>query len=170
MIKEEKCEHACECDELENLRNNYEPLKKKYSLPEFTELAEEFDIERAAEKQSSFTLREIRRTINDKISAYLHLFETFTNPSNAPMFIFSMLKNISEDEKQKVKDIYKQLAKIEMTIFKLDTIYSEKSEADFIKTATKEWKIMKKDILVLVEKFDKNFNVNSSTVSRGYFG
>ena len=106
-------------DEDFNLIADYDKLKQKYKLPEFDKLAEDFDIEKITEKESSFLIREIRRAINEKLSAYMHLFETFLNPTATPMFVFSILRGINEDDKGKIKDIYKTLSKLQIKVMKL---------------------------------------------------
>ena len=155
---------------LEKLKEAYGEKSKKYSLPTFSELAEEFDIERFVEKNTSFVLRDIRRAINEKLSAYLHLFETFMNPSSVPVFMFSMIKNMTEEDKKIIKEMYQQLAKKEMEILRLDTLYNEKNEADFIINASKDWKEMKNKIYKLIEKLEGDFSKDSISGSRGYFG
>lgn len=159
-------------EDVEKLKEDYESFKIKYSLPDFKELEEEFDIEKAAEKgrESKLILRDIRRSINDKISAYLHLFETFMNPSAGPIFIFSMIKNIVEDDKKIIKEVYQKLAKIQILVLKLDTVYNEKAEADFIIQTSKQWNEIKKQIMKLLEKLDQDFDISPSSSSRGYFG
>ena len=52
----EKCE-SC----LEELKKKYEKLQKQYSLPSFEKLNEEFDIEKIAENETDFLLREVRK-------------------------------------------------------------------------------------------------------------
>ena len=148
----------------------YESLRKQYNLPEFNSLAEDFDIEKIGEKETSFLLRELRRTINEKISAYLHLFEVFINPANPPVFVFTMLKNTKEDERKTIKEVYKELAKLEVEMMKLDTIYNEKKEAEFIKTANKTWNSLKKKIEKLLESFDRELEESNNSVQKGYFG
>ena len=159
-----------ECRDIEDLKQEYEILRAKYNLPDFKILAEEFDVERVAEKETSFVLRNIRRAMNDKISAYLRLFETLNNPSSAPMFIFSMLKNLKEAEKDKMKEIYKKFAKLEIDVMKLDTVYDEKKEADFIKAVAGQWDVVKKEVYSLLENLGKDFDISSNSVKGGYFG
>ena len=148
----------------------YNEIKEKHNLPEFIRLAEDFDIEKISEKESIFLIREIRRTINEKLSAYLHLFETLINPSASPMFIFSALRGINGDNKEKIKDIYKKLSKLQIEVMKLDTIYSEKSEAEFINKSFEDWQELKKTIFNIIEKFDENIETEDDTKNRGYFG
>jgi hypothetical protein len=158
-----------ECVNIENLKKRYENLIGKYKLPAFEELAEEFDVERI-DKESSFVLRDIRRSVNEKLAAYLHLFETFLNPSSGPMFVFSMMKNTGDSERKEINELYKSIAKAQIEVFKLDTIYSEEKEADFIKNSFKLWVGMKTKVYALIDKMGSNIDNNLVAGSRGYFG
>ena len=161
--------HNCGLD-VEELKKSYGAFVKKYSLPEFDDLAQEFDVEKTEEKSGKFILRKIRRIIVEKISAYLHLFETFMNPSSAPMLIILMLKTATEGDKKEIEDVYRKLAKIEIGSIKLDTIYSEKNEAEMIVSIYSEWQKLKTRIFDLIVKFDDNFDINSKETRKGYFG
>ena len=77
---------------LEELKKDYLILQKKYKMPSFKELNEEFDIEKAAEHETDCLIREIRKAIMDKVIAYLRFVEMLLNPSNAPMFFFALVK------------------------------------------------------------------------------
>ncbi|MEA3248316.1 MAG: hypothetical protein U9Q73_01280 [Nanoarchaeota archaeon] len=157
-------------DEDFNLTIAYDKLKQKYKLPKFDKLLEDFDIEKTIEKEPTFLVREIRRTINEKLSAYTHLFETLINSTTTPMFIFSALRKIDEDTKEKIKDVYKRLSKLQIKSIKLDTIYSEKSEAEFINIAFDEWQNLKEIINGIIEKLEENIREDNSSRERGYFG
>ncbi|MCK5321235.1 hypothetical protein KAJ38_01535 [Candidatus Pacearchaeota archaeon] len=153
-----------------DLTTAYSKLKQKYELPNFNELSENFDIEKTIDKESIFLIREIRRTINEKLSAYTHLFETLLNPTATPMFMFSILRGIDEDNKKKIKEVYKKLSKLQIKAIKLDTIYSEQAEVEFIKNSFNEWQDLKKTIYEIIEKFDKDIEEDNSSKERGYFG
>ncbi|MAH51707.1 hypothetical protein CMI37_38170 [Candidatus Pacearchaeota archaeon] len=156
--------------ELQDINKEYEKLKQTYKLPEFQQLAEDFDIEKVTEKESSFLLREIRRMVSEKLSAYMHLFETLLNPTTPPMFIFTIIKNSNEKEKETIKEVYKKLAKLQLHAIKLDTIYNEKSEADFIIKSNQEWKDAKQKAHDLFEQFETKFEENNNSGRKGYFG
>ena len=148
----------------------YNELKQKHDLPEFKRLAEDFDIEKISDKEPLFLIREIRRTINEKFSAYMHLFETLINPTAPPMFIFSVLRGIKEEDKESIKEIYKKLSKSQIKVMKLDTIYSEQGEIKFIKDAFTEWQDLKKTIYRIIENLDENIGKDDNSKKRGYFG
>ena len=153
-----------------DLEKEYDILKQKHNLPEFKELAEDFDIEKIQDKETSFLIREIRRAINEKISAYIHLFENLINPNAPPMFVFSILRNISTSDKDTIKEIYKTLSKTQIETMKLDTIYNEQEEAKFINETFNKWQELKPTIHKLIENFEASFKTDNNSKKRSYFG
>jgi len=155
---------------LENLKKDYLKIQKKYNLPSFEELNQEFHIEKAAEIETEILVREIRKFVADKLGGYLRFTETLLNPSNAPMFVFSVIKTLSVDDKKKVSEMYKKLAENEINLIQLDTEFSEKKEAEFIKESYKLWKSISKEIAGLLDSTKKNWNTKFETNNKGYFG
>jgi hypothetical protein len=139
-------------------------------LPEFEKITEDFEINKVFEKESECPLRDIRHAILEKITAYSQLFETFQSPSSPPMFIFSLIRNITEEDKAMITKTYNQLAKIQIESIKLDTIYKEENEIKFIKETFSVWQEMKVKILELLEKLDKKSDNKVDSTTRGYFG
>lgn len=148
----------------------FEELREKFNLPNLESLGEDFDIEKSFEKESSFLLREMRRIMTEKTSSVLHLFENLINPSSPPIFIFSGLKKLNEEDKKKIKNIYKILAKIQIKSMKCDSIYSENSEAELIKNVFDEWKKIKQDIFSILEKFEFALEEENNSSNKSYFG
>lgn len=155
---------------LEILKKQYEPLKKKYKLPEFSELNKEFEIEKIQEKETDFLLREIRRAISEKMAAFLKLFELFLNPQAAPLFILTSLKNLTLKEKEMIENIYKELVKLEIISINLDIEYNEKEEVKFIIEAMKKWKEIKLFAKEIVDFLIKFQNKNTEKKEKSYFG
>ncbi|MCD4771167.1 hypothetical protein K8R30_01990 [archaeon] len=152
-----------------DLKKEYELLKIKYSLPEFEAITQDFDIEKLYDKETLFLAREIRRIINEKITAYTHLFETLINPANPPIFVFQILKNVSTRDKEIMQFLYKTLSKIQLKTMKLDTTYSEKNEIDFINNTFEIWQDIKPKIYGLFESFEKNFENGNISKKQSYF-
>ncbi len=155
---------------IKSIKEDYKKIEEKFNLPAFEKLVEDFDIEKISEKEEGLLIRDIRRAIAEKISGYLHLFEMLMNPASPPMFVFSFMKNLSEQDKKEIKDIYKELARIQIFTIKLDTIYNENKEGEFIKKTFTNWEGLKKKIYSLVEIFEKEFEKNSETKEKSYFG
>ena len=152
-----------------NFKAIYGELAVKHGLPEFEKLAEDFDIEKITDKESSFLVREIRRVINEKILAYINLLENLINPTSPPMFVFSILRNISEKDKTLIKEIYKTLSKTQIETMKLDTIYNEEAEAKFINETFTAWQDIKQVIYKLIEGFESGLEKNEASEKQSYF-
>lgn len=156
--------------ELAKLKENYKKIEKTYHLPEFDKLNSEFSIEKLAEIETDFLVREVARIMAEKFSNYMRFVELVLNPSNAPMFIFSIIKTMGESEKKKFAEIYKELAKIELNLIELDVDFSEKKEADFINGSYKTWINMKKDFQEVIEKIKANWDNKNENNNKAYFG
>jgi hypothetical protein len=159
-----------EKSDLENLKKDYEKVQRKYDLPNFEELNKDFQIEKIAEVETDFLIREIRKFIADKFSNYLRFIEAILYPVNTPMFIFSIIKSIGAEEKKKLTDIYKKLAKIEIRLIELDIKFFEEKEAEFIKESYGFWQKIKKDILGIIDVIKNNWDNKSEVNGKGYFG
>jgi hypothetical protein len=156
--------------ELEKLKENYKKIQKIHNLPDFDKLNSDFAIEKIAEVETDFLIREVAKIMAEKFSNYLRFVELVLNPANSPMFIFSLIKTMGEDEKKKFSDIYKELARIELDLIELDVDFSEKKEAEFINNSYKTWTSLKKDFLSVIEKTKSNWDNKSENNSKGYFG
>lgn len=159
-----------EKSKLEKLKENYSGIQKKHNLPEFDELNEDFHIEKIADSDTDFLLMEIRKMVGDKLTNYLKFCETMLNPSNAGMFVFSMVKALDTDSKSKITEIYKKLSEYELDFIGLDMVSSEEKEAEFIKRSFKEWQGMKSELSGIIEKIKKNWNGKTENGSKQYFG
>ena len=89
---------------------------------------------------------------------------------NAPMFVFSIIKFLGPEEKKKATEIYKKLAKNEIKLIEIDTDFSEKSEAEFIRNSYELWKSIKRDILDILDRINRNWDNKFEVGTRGYFG
>jgi len=158
---------AVEAIEQDLMRDEFEEFE--YDLPDFDGLMEDFDNEKVFEKESSFLLREIRKMIVEKLSAYLQLFETFMNPSSSPMFVYSVLRNISEDDREMIKDLYKRLSEYQLRAVRLDTVYNEEKEAKFILESFNDWQKLKHEVYGILERLEKGEDEKSESSKGAYY-
>lgn len=154
---------------LKLLKERYSSLKKKYSLPEFDDLNRDFKIEKLADFESDFLLREIRSQIGESIENFIRMLEALLNPVNVPMFLFPIIKSINADDKEKLIKIHKELGKLVISSIKLMN-YSEEKEAEFIKEAFKKWNNFKSDFVKIIEDVEKKAELKSSKKKNNYFG
>jgi len=157
-----------EKNKLQQLKEKYETLQKKYRLPDFDELNEEFEIEKI--KIGSFILKEIRRTIGEKITSVLKLLELLINPVNAPFFVFTLIKNLKPGTKKEIESLYKKLSTIEIRTIRLDLTNDETAEAEFIKDIAKEWQEHKKALSSFCDDIEKAWQPDFEKQEKGYLG
>jgi hypothetical protein len=156
--------------DLELLKENYFEIQGKYGLPEFDKLNRDFQIEKIAENETDFLIREIRKFIADKLSNYLRFIELILHPANAPMFVFSVIKTIGSEEKKKLNAIYRKLSKSEVQLIELDIEFNEEKEVNFVKESYIIWQDVKKDVLEVVDVIKKNWDNKTEVNGKNYFG
>ena len=156
---------------LAELKKEYSVLQKKYKLPSFSELNDDFDVEKLQGKETDHLLRIVRTVIIEKMSNVVRFLELTINPTetNQPMFVWAMLKNIKPDTRKEIEAIYKEISKIELSSLGLDMIYSEKEEAMFIAEASKVWNKEKPKIKEITNKLGMNWGKDVQD-KRGYLG
>jgi len=155
---------------LETLKQEYKKIQEKHNLPGFEEMNNNFNIEKAAEVEVDLLIREIRRFVADKLANYMRFAEAILNPVNVQMFVYSLIKSLDVQEKEKLTEIYKKLSKNELKLIELDINYSEEKEALFIRDSYKMWQEMKEDLLDVIEKANKNWDNKVESKNKDYFG
>jgi hypothetical protein len=157
-------------DELAKIKKDYEKLKVKYKLPSFNELNVDFEIEKLQDRETDFLLRSVRRTMVEKVAVLLRFLEIIVNPTESPtpLYIFSVMKNVSPEMKKIIEKIYKEMTSIELNSLSLDIDYSEKNEAAFIKEVIRAWPSIKKDLKEITKKLGVAWT--HEKMHDGYFG
>jgi hypothetical protein len=156
---------------LDEIKKEYDILKNKYKLPEYSDLNRLFDLEGLETSTKEFLLRKIRRIISETTGNYLRFLETLLNPTNAPAFFFKLLRKMDPKDKENLGDIYERIGKMEIKIIQLDLDYNEAKEAEFIKLSYEVFdKEIKKQLLEIIERFAKEGNSVSKEYTKSYFG
>ncbi len=155
---------------LVKLKEEYEKLKQKYSLPEFKFMNENFEIEQICVEDTELLLKRIRKQTMDKISSGIRGLEMFLNPQNAPVFIFNIIKTFSQPDKEIIDNIYHKFAEFEIQAFGLENKYNEEAEADFVKKVAKEWIDICDDFDRLFKSMRANYKQESKKNEKSYLG
>ena len=152
----------------EKIKKKYNELKNRYSLPDFEELNNEFEL--LTIEHEDFLLRQIRKKIADKINVICELLEDLLSPDNSLANIYEY-KAFDDDERKKIFEFYKRLKVLEKSALELSVNPDEKNDAEFIKDVFSSWNKMRSEITSFIKKI-KSFWENESTKSSsvGYFG
>jgi len=131
-----------------------EELLKKYKLPSFKELDEEFEISSIEKKE--FLLREIRRKIAEKFELYAKLFESVLQ-LEPTLTTLNEINAFNEKEKENLYKIFRDLMVIDRLSIETSIDETDKKTADFIQDAWNEWKNLKKELLPIIQKLKKSW-------------
>ncbi|MFC1686228.1 hypothetical protein ACFLZZ_04395 [Nanoarchaeota archaeon] len=157
--------------ELLKLKKNYAILQKKYKLPSFSELNEDFEIEKLQDRETDYLLKGVRRAMIEKIANVVRFLELLLNPSETPtpMFILAMLKNINTETRKNVEVLYKELSSVELSSLALDVSYDENVEAEFVRNINTAWKKQKLVIKEVTKRLSMSWKKENLS-DRGYLG
>src|SRR3989344_4566905 len=97
--------------ELNELKKQYSELAKKYKLPDFKAINEDFEIDKI-DKETDCLLRLIRKVMMEKIVNSVSFLEILINPVNAPKIYINHIKNLNSEDRKVVDDIYSSLSEL----------------------------------------------------------
>lgn len=139
------CVAVCVMDQ-----NAYEFLKKRYGLPEFALLDNEFEI--SSIEQESFVLKNICKKIREKIENIVSVVEKLIQPTAECYSDFYEYKFFKNSERDALFVLFKELMHTHRSILELEIIEDEKAYAEFIKQLFLNWHEMKKSLLPVFAK------------------
>jgi len=141
---------------------------KKHKLPSFKELDKEFDIS-LLEPTPNF-LMYIRKRIVERLEFALEILEKILQPDTNSLADMMEIKTFNEEEKESILKLFKNLMVLHRTSYEID-LDDNKSEAEYIKLASKDWKEYKKELVPIVKKLKENWKTETEEKSKlSYLG
>ncbi|MBI2548312.1 hypothetical protein HYW21_03095 [Candidatus Woesearchaeota archaeon] len=153
---------------MSNKEQHYKTLQKKYKLPLYKELDEEFEINDIETERS--LLGEIRKKIIDRIDPYLDILDKILQPDQVFTELYEA-KNFDEEEKKEMYVLYRRLMWYLRYATEVSVTNTEKENALFINLFWKEWPALKKKIAPIMKKVKEGWQLESEAQERlAYFG
>ena len=153
--------------ELKELKKEYSLLEKKYKIPGFREINEDFEIDKI-DKESDCLLRAIRKIMMEKIVNSMGFVEMLLNPVNAPRIYMAYLRSFNVQDRQLLEKIYGSLADLSLASLELEVEYSEKREAELIRLIHNTWNKIRPDFKTVLSNIKKPNNAVKR--DKSYFG
>jgi hypothetical protein len=152
-----------------DMTKEYEALRKKYDLPDLKELDREFCVGKL--EDTPLLLRTVLHRIMERVEMAFKSLSDIVQPSESSLSTMYEAEVFSDDEKKRIFELMKKLAYTHRDLIIKDFEYNDDAAAAAINKVFKEWKAMKKDVLVIMEKMRDSWNneTKSKTVE-GYFG
>lgn len=153
--------------ELKELKKAYEPLAKKYKLPNFKELNEEFEVEKI-DYESEIVLKAVRKCMMEKIINTLGFFEMLLNPVNVPRMYIPYVRAMGLDDKKDIDKIYDSFAALSLSALDAEVDYSESGEAEMVKKIFSAWNSIKPEFRRVMANMKKP--ISNVKKERSYYG
>jgi len=135
------------------VREEYEKLRKKYTLPEYDLLNEEFDI--SSIEEDGIVLRVLRRKMLERLDFFLEPLEIILQPDPNSLANLNEARYFSEDKRKKVYELFKKLMAFKRKSFEVDLLAVEEEEVSFVNQTFNEWTSVKKEILPFLKELTK---------------
>lgn len=155
--------------ELEELKKEFSILAKKHKIPEFKKLNEDFEIDKI-ERKSDCMLRSIRKAMMDKIINSIGFFDMLLNPGNAPRMYLNFIKNMTQEDKERIDVLYTKLSELSLISLELEIEYDEDGEAKLINKTFQEWTKIKPEFSKILAKIRKPSEIDNIKKEKSYFG
>ncbi len=136
------------------IKEEYEKLRKKYKLPEFKEIDNEFEI--TIIEHEEFLLREIRRKITEKIELYTKVLDRLLQPETVLSDMYEC-KIFSDEEKDALFKLFKRLMFFDRFSIETSIDENDKKSAEFINNIWKEWDKIKKELSSFIKKLKEGW-------------
>ena len=153
--------------DLEDVKKEYGKVSGEHNLPSFQEINEDFEIDKI-DKESDCFVRAVRKCMMEKIVNAIGFLEMMLTPMNAPRMYIPFINNMSMNDKKEIDELYNSLSELSLFSLKLETVYSEKDEAEVVKKVFDVWQKGKIELAKLVDKIQKPSS--SAKKERNYFG
>ena len=154
-------------EELNEMKEAYQKLS--YELPSFEELEENFDIDKISDRNHKFLLLNIRRVMVEKFSSYSQLFEALLNQVSQSRLLLRILKKLDNEIKDKLREYCDKLLNYQYEAIKMELVWDEKKEANFVNKKFKEWNKMKDEILELMNSIEFEVKDEKNSSENNYF-
>ncbi|KHO46773.1 MAG: hypothetical protein QS98_C0001G0032 [archaeon GW2011_AR3] len=149
-------------------KKTYALLEKKYRLPDYSFLQQNFDIDMIEPER--LTLREVRRKMHEKIEWIAKVLESWLQPDTNLQNLYEV-GIFNEEDKKKVYLIYKELMSLHSSSLILEIQGNDELNAEFIRDFGDRWKILRTQVLKYFENVKIGWNKESQIEEKlGYFG
>ena len=138
-------------------------------MPKFNGIDAEFEI--SSLDNAKFLLKNILRKISEKLEFYIEVIGSLVHPDGSSISSMYEIRFFSEDEKNGMYMMFKELMKIDRNIVEIILRNDEKELADFLNKFFSDWINIKKELLKYIEKMKDSWEKQSTIEDDiGYFG
>ncbi|MBI2651051.1 hypothetical protein HYX01_01130 [Candidatus Woesearchaeota archaeon] len=152
-----------------DIEKSYNELCKKFNLPKFKSIDEEFEI--STLDTEKFLLSDILGKVAERLGFYIDVIGNLAHPDASSLSTMHEIRFFSDDEKSAMYKLFKKLMKYDRSIMELMLINDNSKNAEFLNHFFPEWIGLKKEILVFIKKIKESWEKDTTIEEDiGYLG
>ena len=152
---------------MQAVKEAYAQIQKKYSLPTYDELNQEFELFYVSPiTEISFPLRFVKRRIVDRLINLGHMLQNILEPNPNSSVSLRESGFFTTEEKEQLFQLFKQIMVLERTAVYLEAENDEKADVRYIQDAYKAWTVIKKAVTPLLAKLPEGWQQEEKPVER----
>jgi len=152
----------------EKFKEQYLKVQKKYALPSFEQLDQEFDL--GSLEENSLPLRQVRKRISEVLESFVNILENIMHPESSISGLYEC-KILDDQQKELLFSSYRQIMRMLRYSLEIELKSSEEQDAVFIRDTFKLWPQIKKSLLPFIIKLKESWEKESvSQEDLGYLG
>ena len=157
----------------EDFKKLYNYKARKYSLPPFEEIDNEFEIYDlfvSRRVPPTYIIKNTQRFIVERFWGAINFLHNFLFPNQQSLILMEESQKFTEEEKEQISELMKKLTIIARKGAAIDIKNNEKEIAGYINELYKEWLNLKKDITEIADKNLAKWKSESKSEKRDYYG
>lgn len=152
-----------------DIEKEYSELSKKYKLPKFKEIDEEFEL--SSFDSEKFLLKNTLRRIAEKLEFYIEIIGSLVHPDGTSISSMYEIRFFSDNEKNEMYMLFKKMMKYYRHVIELVLSNDGKEQALLLNEFFDEWMEMKNRLRAYIGKMRESWEKESSIQEDlGYFG
>ena len=152
-----------------NNRQIYGELSKKYKLPKFKDIDEEFEL--SSFDTEKFLLKSTLRRIAEKLEFYIEVIGNLVHPDGSSISSMYEIRFFSDNEKNEMYMLFKKMMRSHRNVIELVLSNDAKEQAQFLNEFFAEWMEIKNMLRAYIGKMKESWEKETSIQEDlGYFG
>ncbi len=158
---------------IDDFKQAYSGFQEKYSLPDISAIDDEFEIfDFIAERRGtvSFPLRYLRRHMVSVLYNWINYLHNFIMPNPQSAILIRESEYFTEEQKNEVITLIKEIMYANRLSAKLDLVLSEKEDAAFINDIFRKWPKLKSKLQEFADINVNSWKKDMPKNKESYFG
>ena len=152
-----------------DIEKEYSELSKKYKLPKFKDIDEEFEL--SSFDTEKFLLKSTLRRIAEKLEFYIEVIGNLVHPDGSSISSMYEIRFFSDNEKNEMYMLFKKMMRSHRNVIELVLSNDAKEQAQFLNEFFAEWMEMKNRLRLHIGKMKESWEKETSIQEDlGYFG